>query len=74
MAAALILFATVSAKAQTVQDMVKACQDIQVNGTTVQLASPDANQCWGYFSAVQQYATLVDSNQKRIWQHARAET
>lgn len=25
-------------------------------------SDPGANQCWGYFSAVQQYATLTNNN------------
>jgi hypothetical protein len=74
-AACLIFLCTISfAHAETGQDLVKGCQTLiqgikpdPANSQMIELpADAGANQCWGYFLAVQQYATLVDANQKRL--------
>jgi hypothetical protein len=70
----IFLCAICSAHGETGQDLVNGCQKLiqgikpdPANSQMIELPSdPGANQCWGYFIAVQQYATLVDANQKRI--------
>jgi Rap1a immunity proteins len=70
----IFLCATSFAHAETGQDLVNGCQTLiqgikpdSTNRQMIELPSDaGANQCWGYFLAVQQYATLVDANQTRI--------
>jgi hypothetical protein len=62
------------ARAQTAQDMANACQTLiqgikpdAENKTMIEMPSDNkANQCWGYFTAVQQYGMLVGNNNLRI--------
>lgn len=60
-----------SAFAQSGADMLRACQLLQSGmhreGDTIYLPpGADVNQCWGFMSAVLQYASLADQSGKPL--------
>jgi hypothetical protein len=69
--AVFILSAAAPALAQTAGEMLHACQALQrgirIKGHEAFLpSSADAQQCWGFMSAVQEYSVLADQAGTRI--------
>jgi len=57
--------------AQTAGEMLHACETLQrgerIEGNAVLLPpGKDAQQCWGFMSAVQEYSVLADENGQRL--------
>jgi Rap1a immunity proteins len=70
-ATAFLLSANTAVMAQTAGEMLHACQALQrgmrVTGNTAFLPSgADAQQCWGFMSAVQEYSVLADEAGSRL--------
>jgi hypothetical protein len=71
LAAIFILSATAPVPAQTAGEMLHACQSLQrgmrIKGNEAFLPSgAEAQQCWGFMSAVQEYSVLADQGGNRI--------
>ena len=71
LAAAFLLSANTMVLAQTAGEMLHACQALQrgmrVTGNTAFLPSgTEAQQCWGFMSAVQEYSVLADQAGTRL--------
>ena len=69
--AVFILSATAPALAQTAGEMLHACQTLQrgirIKGNEAFLPSgAEAQQCWGFMSAVQEYSVLADQSGNRL--------
>jgi hypothetical protein len=70
-AAAFLLSGTTPVLAQTAGEMLHACQTLQrgmrIKGDTAFLPSgTEAQQCWGFMSAVQEYSVLADQAGTRL--------
>jgi hypothetical protein len=70
-AAAFLVSANTPVQAQTAGEMAHACQMLQrgmrVKGDTAFLpSSTEAQQCWGFMSAVQEYSVLADQAGTRL--------
>jgi Rap1a immunity proteins len=71
LAAACLLSANTAVLAQTAGEMLHACQTLQrgmrITGNTAFLPSgTEAQQCWGFMSAVQGYSVLADQAGSRL--------
>jgi Rap1a immunity proteins len=71
LAAAFLLSANTAALAQTAGEMLRACQTLQrgmrITGDSAFLpAGTEAQQCWGFMSAVQEYSVLADQAGNRL--------
>jgi hypothetical protein len=71
LAAAFLLSANTAVLAQTAGEMLHACQTLQrgmrITGNTAFLPSgTEAQQCWGFMSAVQGYSVLADQAGSRL--------
>jgi hypothetical protein len=71
LATALLLSAAVPALAQTAGEMFHACQTLQrgmrIKGDIAFLPpGAEAQQCWGFMSAVQEYSVLSDQAGNRL--------
>jgi hypothetical protein len=71
LAAAFLVAANTAGLAQTAGEMLHACQTLQrgmrVTGDTAFLPSgTEAQQCWGFMSAVQEYSVLADQAGTRL--------
>jgi hypothetical protein len=71
LAAASLVCATTAVLAQTAGEMLHACQTLQrgmrIKGDTAFLPSgTEAQQCWGFMSAVQEYSVLADQAGTRL--------
>ena len=71
LAAIFLLSATPPALAQTAGEMLHACQTLQrgirIKGNDAFLPSgAEAQQCWGFMSAVQEYSVLADQGGNRL--------
>jgi Rap1a immunity proteins len=69
--AVFILSASAPAPAQTAGEMLHACQTLQrgirIKGHEAFLPSgAEAQQCWGFMSAVQEYSVLADQGGNRL--------
>ena len=65
-----LLFSS-AVRAQTAGEMLHACELLErgmhvEKGAVYIPPSPEANQCWGFISAVQEYATLADQDGKTL--------
>ena len=70
-AAGVLAISSSFVRAQTTGEMLHACEMLErgmhVEGKDVYIPpSPSANQCWGFMSAVQEYATLADRGGKTL--------
>ena len=66
-----IVLMSSSARAQTAGEMLQACEILQrgmhIEGETVYIPpSSEANQCWGFIEAIQEYSVLVGLNGKTL--------
>ena len=71
LAAAFLLSANTGVLAQTAGEMLHACQTLQrgmrITGNTAFLPpGTEAQQCWGFMSAVQEYSVLADQTGARL--------
>ena len=71
MAAGVLAVSSSFVRAQTTGEMLHACETLErgmhVEGKDVYIPpSLSANQCWGFMSAVQEYATLADRDGKTL--------
>ena len=78
LAATFLLFVNTPVLAQTAGDMLRACQALQrgmrIKGDTAFLPSgTEAQQCWGFMSAVQEYSVLSDQGGNRLLSACPAE-
>jgi hypothetical protein len=71
LAATFLFSASTAVMAQTAGEMLHACQTLQrgmrITGDTAFLPSgTEAQQCWGFMSAVQEYSVLADQAGTRL--------
>jgi hypothetical protein len=66
-----LMLGTAPGHAQTAGDMLHACASLQrgarIEGNSVFLPpGKDAQQCWGFMTAVQEYSVLADDSGNRL--------